>query len=1328
MTIPGTGSNPVTVEAKSNTTTTSPSDALEDFNDSIVGLIDSGVTVDGFGLQFVSTSPVTGTTIAITNNGTVSTDQNSSQALSANAGPGTHFGDFTYSGTGDVTNTGTGGDALNITNPGNGNVDITVSGTSTISASSTGTGIEASDNGTGTVQVTVQLSGMVEGGTAVALGNGVDTLDNSGTLQGTGDLGFGAAGSVATVTNSGTISGSAVGVGVDNVMLTNNSGAMIETMGTTATGAGEAAIVGVQALTAANITNKSGATIQATGTLGTEVAILVGETDPTTGAPTATGDATVDNAGTVSGNFDAINTSTTGTTTITNSGSVTATNRSGIRVDTASIENDKGGTISGLNGIFFRNDPTVNQVFGASSVFNDGTITGTGATAGFGATPIAIHFSSGSTGNTLTLGTDSVINGNVLGAGSDILQLGGTGSASFDVSNIGAAAQYQSFSTFNKIGTSTWTLTGTGTDGWTVEQGTLQVDGTIGNATVDSGGTLDGTGTTGAVTVDSGGTLAPGDDPGTINTGNLDLQTGSALSIEIEGASAGAGGFDQVVVNGSVTVGGTLSASLLNGFTPTAGETFEIINNDGSDPISGTFAGLAEGASFNVGGTTFSISYVGGTGNDVVLTAGTTVPTTLSGQTVLTSATEGATIVSGTHVATFTDSNTSDTANGFTASIAWGDGHTDTGSAVTIVGSNGSFTVEGSHTYADEGSEPLSVTLTRTGDNTTATATGSVSVADADNFLGTADNFSGNPGVALNKQVATFTDAFAGQVAGDLAATIMWGDGTSSAGTVSGGSGSFTVDGSHTYATGGKDTFTVRLTDDGTGNSASVTGTATINFAGQMMLASATEGTALPNGTPVATFSDSNGADTPTAFTASIEWGDGSNTTGIVVGGGGTFTVEGGHTYADEGTDIATVILTHTADQSTSTVSGAVAVAEADMLAPHGTSFTANSHQVFTGTVATFDDTGFPGNMASDFTASIDWGDGQTTTGSVSGGSGSAFTVTGSHVYAAAGQDTVKVTLADDAPGTAKVTATTTATVNQGAAIPFDLNGDAISDLVFQNNGQPGIWLWNGSAPTAEIGLTNPGASWHIITSRDVNGNGKADLIWQNSDGTPGIWLMNGTTPIAEMGLTNPGPTWKLVAAGDVNGDGNADLIWQDSSGTLGVWEMNGTTPIAEAGIGNPGANWKVVGTADYSGDGNDDILLQDANTGNLKIDLMNGTSIASSVSITVGDPSWHAVSTGEFNGQAEIAWQNNNGTVGIWLMNGTTPVAESALSNPGAGWQLLSIDHFTPNGQADLLFQNTNGAMMLWEMNGTSVANMVNLPNPTAAWQSVNGHPFAAG
>ena len=703
------------------------------------------------------------------------------------------------------------------------------------------------------------------------------------------------------------------------------------------------------------------------------------------------------------------------------------------------------------------------------------------------------------------------------------------------------------------------------------------------------------------------------------------------------------------------------------------------------------------------------------------------------GTMVLTSATEGGTLSNTTHVATFSDSNLSDTAADFTASINWGDNVTTPGS---VVGSNGSFTIEGGHTYADEGNEAASVTFTQTVTQSTATISGNVAVAEADHFTGQGTTFSAAAQSNFSGPVATFTDnSYTGQVPSDLAATIDWGDGITTAGTITGSNGSYTISGAHSYESGGQYTVNVGAVDDSPGTASfSVSSTANVSYAGQVVLHSATEGTALAGTTPIATFSDFNGGDTAGQFTATIDWGDNVTTPGTVVGSPGTFTVEGGHTYADETVtsgDPVSVTVTHNPDQVQGTFGGSVVVADADAFTPQGTSFTVNAQQPFSGTVATFTDS-YTGQVASDLPAVIDWGDGQFSIGTVSGGSGS-FTVSGSHTYQAGPQKTVKVTLEDDGPGKALATATTTANI-VGGAIPFDFNADSISDLVFQqegfnagaNAGAPQIWLWNGVGVTSQVTFPAPGASWHIITSRDVNGDGKADLIWQNSDGTPGIWLMNGTTPIAEVGLPNPGPSWHLVASGDTNGDGKSDLIWQNTDGTLGVWLMNGTTPIAEAGLANPGPNWKVVGTADYNADGKDDILLQDTNTGNLMIDLMNGTSISSTKTITVGDPSWHAVSTGEFNGQAEIAWQNNDGTVGLWLMNGTTPTAEAGLGNPGAGWQLISIDHFTQvNGQAGLLFQNTSGAMMLWEMNGTSVATTLNLPNPGAGWQSENGHPI---
>jgi Ca2+-binding RTX toxin-like protein len=71
-----------------------------------------------------------------------------------------------------------------------------------------------------------------------------------------------------------------------------------------------------------------------------------------------------------------------------------------------------------------------------------------------------------------------------------------------------------------------------------------------------------------------------------------------------------------------VALGGAiLDLSLLAGFVPAVGTAFTIVDNDGSDAVSGTFAGLAEGAILDAGSVLFSISYEGGDGNDVVLTA-----------------------------------------------------------------------------------------------------------------------------------------------------------------------------------------------------------------------------------------------------------------------------------------------------------------------------------------------------------------------------------------------------------------------------------------------------------------------------------------------------------------------------------------------------------------------------------------------------------------------------------------------------------------------------------------------------------------------------------
>lgn len=144
-----------------------------------------------------------------------------------------------------------------------------------------------------------------------------------------------------------------------------------------------------------------------------------------------------------------------------------------------------------------------------------------------------------------------------------------------------------------------------------------------GNVSVNKAITLRGTPTiTGTLSaVAPGATIAPGFSPGIINSGDLSLVSGSNVNIEINGPAPGTG-HDQLNVTGTVNLG-SATLNVTTGYAVPGSSQYVIVNNDGSDPVVGTFAGLGEGSTFIVSGTTFSISYVGGTGNDVVLTAAT---------------------------------------------------------------------------------------------------------------------------------------------------------------------------------------------------------------------------------------------------------------------------------------------------------------------------------------------------------------------------------------------------------------------------------------------------------------------------------------------------------------------------------------------------------------------------------------------------------------------------------------------------------------------------------------------------------------------------------
>jgi PKD repeat protein len=308
-------------------------------------------------------------------------------------------------------------------------------------------------------------------------------------------------------------------------------------------------------------------------------------------------------------------------------------------------------------------------------------------------------------------------------------------------------------------------------------------------------------------------------------------------------------------------------------------------------------------------------------------------------------------------LATFEDPNTLATVSSVTASLpvgGWGDGSPTAAATLTVqqIGKDPStgdpiFEVLGSHTYAEEGTYTVNITVTTSGGVATALTPGTATVIDAKLTGTTGNEITGIEGITTGTVLlGTFIDdnqaaTVADYTAGGGSTVVNWGDGSApqtltaadltAIGTPDGVT--WEISAAHTYTEEGTYAYTITVTDDG-GASTVVNGSAIIAdaalTAGPATLLTAHTGIALPSTTVVATFTDANTFATTADYTTIIDWGDGSPmSTGVVVATAtpGVFDVEGGHTYAYPGV-YTTLVTVHDDGGSQVVITGSATVTD----------------------------------------------------------------------------------------------------------------------------------------------------------------------------------------------------------------------------------------------------------------------------------------------------------------------------------------------------------------------------------------------------------------
>jgi hypothetical protein len=245
----------------------------------------------------------------------------------------------------------------------------------------------------------------------------------------------------------------------------------------------------------------------------------------------------------------------------------------------------------------------------------------------------------------------------------------------------------------------------------------------------------------------------------------------------------------------------------------------------------------------------------------------------------------------------------------------------------------------------------------------------------------------------------------------------------------------------------------------------------------------------------------------------------------------------------------------------------------------------------------------------------------------------------------------------------------------------------------------------------------------------DFNGDGWTDALWHQGLSDPSgpararagklyVSFLVNTTQTASVPLSpdhNADPSWLVRGTHDLNGDGKADVLWHNQrTGELYVWFMNGTRATAGAYLSPTrfaDTRWQIAGLADFNHDGQVDILWHHQQTGDLYVWLMNGTTAVSATYLSPGrsaDLNWQVRGLADFDrdGEVDILWQNRStGALRAWMMRGIQQLAVTPLtpaSPASTGWLVKGVADYTGDGSPDILWYSpATRDLYLWRMNG---------------------------
>jgi hypothetical protein len=509
--------------------------------------------------------------------------------------------------------------------------------------------------------------------------------------------------------------------------------------------------------------------------------------------------------------------------------------------------------------------------------------------------------------------------------------------------------------------------------------------------------------------------------------------------------------------------------------------------------------------------------------------------------------------------------------------------------------------------------------------------------------------------------------------AGNYSATVDWGDGASSTGTVvAAPGGGFEVRGAHRYRRQGD--YAARITILGPGGARTAVLVTVAVADAPLTVAGATPVFAVENTStglvPLGTFSDADAAPVFGPYTVNIRWGDGQTSPGTAepVPGGpaGRFVVRGSHTYATEGDyNVAAEIIDAEGGARTALET------RARVVDPYFALPAVQYPAPGAGMLASGD---VNGDGVPDFVTGID--------------------------------NTISV-LMGRGDGTLTEPATMTLGVNIGSLALGDFDGDRKLDLMHAV-----IPLGGGSTPPRTTvllgngdGTFRAGAAADVYSFRlavaDFNNDGKLDAVTSGTPAGPGLMLGRGDGTFAVSSIPLAGShSYEAFVTGDFNGDGKVDLAASRNQSSLG--EPNQVIVLAGRGDGTfagPAAyplptgqpvSSMYLATGDLDGDGKADLVATDPYRRLISVLLNKGDGTFAGVpDAPIEVPAATGVS---YSGQPAVADFNGDGLGDLVMPNGADNTVRVRLGRGDGTFMPDARSPVAPMPGAGLVVTDLNG------------------------------------